>query len=71
MWIELGEMLKTYPAQWMIWEGEPNPAIVAQLKELGLGSLVFDPCSTAPTAGDFLTAMRQSIKSLQRAYAAE
>jgi zinc transport system substrate-binding protein len=71
MWTELREMLKTYPARWMIWEGEPKSAVVGQLRELGVESIVFDPCRTAPDAGDFLTVMRQNIESLQRAYAAE
>jgi zinc transport system substrate-binding protein len=71
MWAELQESLRAYPARWMIWEGEPNSAVAARLRKLGLESLVFDPCSTAPDSGDFLTVMRQNIKSLQRVYAAE
>lgn len=69
MWADLREMLKSYPAEWMVWEGEPGPKVVARLKELGLESIVLDPCSTTPGAGDFLTAMRQNLKSLHRVYA--
>lgn len=71
MWTELQEMLKTHPAHWMIWEGEPDSAVVGRLRELGVESVVFDPCGSPPDDGDFLTVMRQNVQALQRVYSAD
>ena len=35
-------------AKWMLWEGEPLEDTVAGLEDLGVGSLLFDPCGTSP-----------------------
>ena len=61
---DLSHILKTHPAQWMIWEGEPLAASVDKLAELGLSSRVFDPCGNEPGTGDFLSVMRQNINNL-------
>ena len=66
---ELKEILKQHPAQWMIWEGEPVQTSVDKLKTLGVGSLVFDPCSNSPDEGDFMTVMRRNTEDLRRAFA--
>jgi zinc transport system substrate-binding protein len=68
---ELREMLKTQPAQWMIWEGEPLPDVVEKLKPLGMDSAVVDPCGNTPDDGDFLGVMRRNVESLQRVFATE
>ena len=67
-WLALQTILKSHPAEWMIWEGNPDPATVEQLKSLGLSSLVFDPCGNVPDQGDFITVMRNNIKSLQKCF---
>ena len=67
-WIELKGVLRNHPAQWMIWEGEPNPASVERLKSMGVNSLVFDPCGNTPDQGDFLSIMRENIKNLKEAF---
>lgn len=68
MWKDLEEMLKEHPAKWMIWEGEPLPDSVAKLKEMGIKSIVFDPCGNRPASGDFISVMRNNIANLERVF---
>ncbi len=67
-WREFTDILAAHPAQWMIWEGEPNPATVAKLKSMGITSVVFDPCGNVPEKGDFLSVMQQNVENLKRAF---
>jgi len=66
-WQELETLLSAHPARWMVWEGAPEPATVAGLKEKGLGSVVFDPCGGAPEDGDYLSVMWENIRRLSDA----
>jgi zinc transport system substrate-binding protein len=66
-WNELTELLSSHPAKWMIWEGEPGPATVTRLSELGLGSVVSDPCGNTPEAGDYLDVMQDNAARLRDA----
>ena len=70
LWSEFELGLRDRPAQWMIWEGEPNPDSVMRLHGMGVESLVFDPAGNRPDEGDFLSVMRQNLKNLQRAFPA-
>jgi zinc transport system substrate-binding protein len=67
-WGELTRLLKQHPAKWMIWEGNPDSEIVNMLKDIGLESVVFDPCANTPESGDFLTVMRKNIVELSRVF---
>ena len=67
-WSDLLDVLKSHPAQWMIWEAAPMPESVQRLKSTGLDSLVFDPCGNVPENGDFMQVMRQNIDGLKQAY---
>ena len=60
----LDQLLEEHPARWMIWEGTPDPAIVAELKQRGLDSIVFDPCANLPARGDYLSVMRDNLDRL-------
>jgi len=66
MWRELEELIATHPAQWMVWEGEPAEATVKRLETMGIGSLVYTPCGSAPQEGDFLSVMRANATALDR-----
>jgi zinc transport system substrate-binding protein len=66
MWRELEDLLATHPSHWMVWEGEPGEATVKRLEAIGLGSLVYTPCASAPAEGDFLTVMRENAAGLDR-----
>jgi zinc transport system substrate-binding protein len=68
VWKELTELLKSHPARWMIWEGDPSPEIVAKLAEIGIQSVVFDPCAGKPERGDFMSVMKQNVAELQEVY---
>ena len=61
-------ILKQHPAEWMIWEGQPVQVSVDRLKELGVDSLVFDPCGNVPDQGDFMTVMRSNVDNLRQAF---
>ena len=54
-----------HPAQWMIWEAEPQAAVVTQLESLGIKSLVFRPAGKRPATGDFLSVMQHNVKNLR------
>jgi zinc transport system substrate-binding protein len=66
--IELQKIIKSHPARWMIWDGEPVEESVKRLESMGMRSLVFDPCGNVPEKGDFLSAMKQNINNLKMAY---
>ena len=68
MWTKLEEKVKEHPAKWMIWEGEPLQKSVAKLKEMGIESVVFDPCGNRPERGDFLSVMRQNVGNLKKVF---
>lgn len=67
-WKELEYGLEAHPARWMIWEGEPNPESVKKLEKLGVRSIVFNPCASAPGEGDFLTVMQENVTNLRMAF---
>ena len=64
-WDHLEELLESHPAKWMLWEGEPLEATVAGLNELGVSSVVFDPCGNRPEAGDYLSVMETNADALE------
>lgn len=66
MWRELEELIAAHPAHWMVWEGEPAEATVKRLEALGLESLVYTPCGSAPGEGNFLGVMRKNAAGLDR-----
>jgi zinc transport system substrate-binding protein len=67
-WAELQTILKSFPAKWMIWEGNPIKEPVAKLKSIGINSLVFDPCGNVPDQGDFLSVMWKNVENLKPAF---
>ncbi len=67
-WVELENIIKEYPAKWMIWEGDPHPDSIARLESLGIGSMVFDPAGNVPDNRDFLSVMHQNVQNLKSAY---
>ena len=68
MWTQLKDIVKEHPAKWIIWEGEPLPESVAKLKEMGIESIVFDPCGNRPEQGDFLSVMKNNVTNLKRVF---
>ena len=60
-WHDLEHLMEERAAKWMLWEGAPMAETVAKLKELGVESVVFDPCGNKPSTGNFLSVMTQNI----------
>ena len=69
-WAQLRTLLETHPARWMIWEGQPIEDSVKQLLELGIQSVVFNPCGNRPDEGDWLQVMHDNAEQLAQVYAA-
>jgi zinc transport system substrate-binding protein len=67
-WDALKEIQKGHPAQWMIWEGEPDPSAIAKLKQAGFDSLTFDPCGNVPASGDYMSVMAANVENLKRSF---
>ncbi len=65
MWNELKTLVKKHPAKVMLWEGEPLAETKALLTEMGIKSIVFDPCGNRPEKGDFLSTMNQNLQNLK------
>ncbi len=64
-WDDLEELLETHPASWMLWEGEPLEATAAGLADIGVESIIFDPCGNRPETGDYLTVMSANAAALE------
>ena len=68
MWRELTTLLRSHPAKWMIWEGEPSSDIKAKLAAAGIQSVVFDPCAGTPDSGDFASVMKLNLAALKTVF---
>lgn len=62
---ELRETLKEHAAAVMIWENEPKKENVQVLSEMGIQSVIFNPCGNRPSEGDFLTVMKSNVDALE------
>lgn len=65
-WKSLETLLGRRPATFVIWEGDPNPAIAERLKSIGLRSVVFYPLGNRPKEGDYLSAMEANIERFRQ-----
>ena len=55
----------SHQSKWIIWENEPLPEISENLKSFGIQSAVFNPTSTKPEQGDFISAMHENVSQLK------
>jgi zinc transport system substrate-binding protein len=67
-WGNLESILKKHTASWMIWESTPKAEIRDRLKQMGIESLVFDPCGNQPDSGDYLSVMNNNLEALIKVY---
>ena len=67
-WKTLENLAQTLAVKWMLWEGTPAAESVEQLKQMGIGSIVFDPCADVPAQGDFLSVMKNNLAALKQAF---
>ncbi len=63
-WARLEGILREYPTKWMLWVGKPAQESIERLRELGVESVVVNPCGNRPSAGDFLTVMEENARNL-------
>ncbi len=67
-WDDARRLVDERPADLMLWEGEPLPEVRERLAtELGLRSVVFDPCGNRPATGDYLSVMQSNVDALEAA----
>jgi len=64
-WMELIDILKDHPAEWIIWEEEPREAMIEKLKSMGINSSVFNPSGNVPQQGDLLSVMQKNVNNLK------
>jgi len=67
-WEQLPERPKDHPAKWMVWEGTPEESIPSRLAQMGIRSVIFDPCGNSPEQGDYLEAMHRNAEALRRVF---
>ena len=65
-WRRLEGLIQDRTGKWMIWEDRPLEATVAQLRSLGVESVVLTTCANTPDDGDYLSATLRSITALKR-----
>lgn len=65
MWGVLETLVKSHPAELMVWEGEPQEAVKSRLVGMGIQSVVYDPCGNAPEVGDYGSVMLENLANLQ------
>jgi zinc transport system substrate-binding protein len=64
-WRELEAILAEQPVEWMLWEAQPLGETEERLRELGVRSLVFDPCANTPEQGDYMSVMEANAAALE------
>jgi zinc transport system substrate-binding protein len=67
-WRQLSQLANEHGAGWMVWEGVPLAATANRLAEMGIESVVFDPCGNTPEEGDFMTVMRRNAEELKKVF---
>ena len=64
-WVNFIKRLEDNPSNLMLWEGRPAASLQSKLIELKVSSVVFNPCANKPSAGDFISIMKQNIQNLE------
>lgn len=63
-WRDLELLLDEHPAKWMLWEGDPLDETKQRLLDLGIKSVVYDPCGNLPESRDFRSVMLDNVRNL-------
>ena len=64
-WDDFKKNFEQHPSTIMLWEGEPSDKVTTSLLELGIRSIVFNPCGNTPSEGDFMSVMKHNIKGFK------
>ena len=65
---EIENMLKDAAFHWILWENNPLKKTETALKQMGINSIVFNPCGNVPESGNYLSVMQLNIENLKNAY---
>ncbi|RLA49606.1 MAG: zinc ABC transporter substrate-binding protein [Gammaproteobacteria bacterium] len=65
-WSALESLLRSHPAQVMLWEAPPLPEVELRLNKLGVKTVVFSPMGNRPPQGDFNSGMVANIARLEQ-----
>jgi zinc transport system substrate-binding protein len=68
-WQKLVALHEKHPAKLMIWEEAPLPAVTERLRKMGIEPVAFETCASAPTTGDYMSAMYANAKRFDAALA--
>ena len=63
-WIDFGNLLREHPAEIMIWEASPSDAVLVELDQMGVRSVVFNPAGNQPDKGDYFVVMEGNLRRL-------
>ena len=66
-WRDFLDLQKRHPGKRMLWEAQPLAETVMKLEQVGVGSVVFNPCANRPKEGDWLSVMRANVERFERA----
>jgi len=66
-WQKLTDLHAKHPARLMIWEEAPLPAVAQRLRKMNIEPVAFETCASAPSSGDYLSAMRANAQRLAAA----
>jgi zinc transport system substrate-binding protein len=64
-WKELEKLQQKLSATSMIWEKKPLQTISDRLREMGIDSVTFNPCTNRAEEGDFMYIMKKNIEHLR------
>jgi zinc transport system substrate-binding protein len=67
-WQALAKLAEEHPAKWMLWEDAPSPDNLKRLQELGIESIVFNPCGNRQDNGDFLAIMKSNLENIEQVF---
>lgn len=68
-WHDLEHLLEGHPAKWMLWEDAPIQETADRLRELGIESVVYNPCGNRPEEGDYVSVMQSNVAGVERIFA--
>ena len=63
-WIDFQEVLRSHPAELMIWEDEPGDVTAGQLEQFGIQPIPFHTASNLPEGSDYFDVMNANVDRL-------
>jgi len=70
-WHDLTHAIEDHAVRHVLWTKSPEGDTAARLESIGVGGIVFSPCTDRPAAGDYLSVMESNAATLVRTFADE